>query len=61
MKSVIGAVIIVIFSSSCMVTTECHTYDGSKRHVPSVASTRKAKPVKDRTPFFKKIKLAEKD
>ncbi len=46
---------------SCMGTQECHTYDGSKGHVPSLAGARKAKPVKNRTPFFKTIKLAEKD
>jgi hypothetical protein len=60
MKTVLGLILLAILSSSCMVTQECHTYDGSKRHEPSLAGARKSKPPKDRTPFYKVFKFAEK-
>jgi hypothetical protein len=59
MKLVMGLVILAMLTS-CMVTQECHTYDGAKGHIPSLAGASKSKPVKNHTPFYKLQRLAEK-
>lgn len=61
MKLIPGLALVAFLTTSCVVTQECSTYDGSKGHVFSTAGMRKAKPPRDRTPFYKVQKTAEKD
>lgn len=61
MKTVLGLILVAFLATACMVTEPCHTYDGAKGHSPSLAGARKAKPPKNRTPFYKMFKFAEKD
>ena len=60
MKLILRLVLVAALTTSCVVTQECPVYEGSKGHV-SPAGTRKAKAPKDRTPFYKVLKVAEKD
>ena len=46
--------------ASCMHET-CPTYSGSKRSSGYTASTKKAKDIKGRTPYYKTLKRAEQD
>ena len=60
MKTTVGLLVFSLLLGSCM-SYHCHTYDGSKRHSGVMVSSKKTKPVKNRTPYYKVTKQAEKD
>lgn len=60
MKTLVGMLIFTVAIASCM-NHSCPTYDSAKGRSASMASTKKSKPAKIRTPYYKVSKQAEKD
>lgn len=58
---VIAILMTSMMLTSCMNHISCAAYDSVKGRSATMASTKKSKPAKNRTPYYKSMKQAEKD
>ncbi|HWA34988.1 MAG TPA: hypothetical protein VG737_12695 [Cyclobacteriaceae bacterium] len=61
MKTFIGLLILTVLSTSCMNNLSCPTYGNTKKRSATMASAKRTKDNRDRTPYYKTMKVAERD
>jgi hypothetical protein len=61
MKTFMGLLILTVLGTSCMNNSSCPTYGNVKKRGATMASAKRTKDNRDRTPYYKAMKAAERD
>jgi len=61
MKTFIGLLILTVLGTACMNNGTCPTYGNTKKRGAAMVSAKRTKDNRDRTPYYKVVKIAERD